>query len=465
MPRLTSENKMALYNIASTVLIAGINFITIPIFTRLLDTNGYGIVNIYIAWVQIFTIFVGLKADGSIGSAKANLPEEEQDSYQFSILVLSLITFTVIICLVLFTLQPLSKLLNMQPILTICMVIQSFGAFVISLFSMRYIFKKQPKKNFILSVGLCLCTTILSVLLILFVFTNDDSYMGRVLGLVFPNILIAFGLFTSFTIKKGMNFNTGYWKFCLTLTIPLIFHGLSQLLLAQTGKIGIQQFYGDSIAGVYSIAVVIVTLLNAIYNALNNAFVPFMYDDLAGKTPEIVKQSHFKNYFTSFTFGAGAFMLVAPEILKLMSTEAYWPAIEVLPLLTLGQYFIFMYSFPVNFEFYSMKTRSIAVGTICAALVNITLTVMLLPFYGMMGAAFSTMISYFGLFVFHFCISRFFLGDKNYPAYYYLFGSVAMIATCGICYALVDFAIVRWIAAAVLVTCVGLRIWKTKSIF
>ena len=464
-PKSLSENKMALFNILSTVIIAGVNFFTIPIFTRMLDTDGYGIVNVYTAWVSIFTVFVGLKADGSVGTAKANLSEDEQDSYHLSVLGLSLVAFLAIFVLVLLFLQPLSELLSLTPFLIVCMVVQSFGAFVISLFSMRFIFRKQAQLNFAISIGVCLATTFLSVALLFFVFTGEDAYMGRVLGLCVPNIALGVALALGLAIRLHGRFKLKYWRFCLALTLPLIFHGLSQLVLGQTGKIVIQQSYGDSLAGIYSIAVVIVTLLNSIYGALNNAFVPFMYDDLAGKTEERVKQSHFRNYFTSFTLGTAAFVLIAPEILKLMSTEAYWSAIPLLPLLTIGQYCVFLYSFPVNFEFYSMKTRSIAIGTVLAAILNIALTVALVPAFGMMGAAFSTMVAYLALFVFHFCIARFLLGDRNYPARYYAGGLAFVLAASFACYPLSELPVARWAFAVVALFLVALRVYKTRSIF
>lgn len=456
---------MALFNILSTVIIAGVNFFTIPIFTRMLDTDGYGIVNVYSAWVSIFTVFVGLKVDGSIGSAKANLPEDEQDSYQFSVLSLSTVAFLVIFAFVLLFLRPLSELLNLDSPLVICMVIQSFGAFVISFFSMRFIFMKQAQLNFVISVGICLATTTLSVALIFLVFAGDDAYTGRVLGLCIPNTVLGAALALGFALKHRKDIKLMYWRFCLALTLPLIFHGLSQLVLGQTGKIAIQQVCGDSMSGVYSIAVVIVTLLNSIYGALNNAFVPFMYDDLAGKTGEVVKMSHFRNYFKSFTLGTVAFVLISPELLKLMSTEAYWGAIPLLPLLTIGQYCVFLYSFPVNYEFYSMRTRSIAVGTGLAAILNIALTVALVPTYGMMGAAFSAMIAYLALFVFHFCIARFLLGDRNYPVRYYAVGLAAVFAASFACYPLSDIVVARWVVAFLALSCVTLRIYKTRSIF
>jgi O-antigen/teichoic acid export membrane protein len=256
-----------------------------------------------------------------------------------------------------------------------------------------------------------------------------------------------------------------YWGFCLSLTIPLIFHGLSQILLAQTGKITIQQFYGDSLAGVYSIAVVITGLLNAIYNALNNAFVPFMYDDLAGKTSESVKQNHFRNYFILFTVGTCAFALIAPEILKIMSTESYWSSTGVLPFLIIGQYCVFLYSFPVNYEFYKMKTSSIAVGTFLAALINIALSIALIPFLGMLGAALSTMISYLFLFVFHFLIARCKLGDKNYPARYYLYGLLLVSIVSFLYYPAENLLFLRWAVGLCLLAVLVLRVLKKRSIF
>ena len=39
----------------------GIAFITVPIFTRLLTTEEYGICNIYFAWFDVFILFTSLK--------------------------------------------------------------------------------------------------------------------------------------------------------------------------------------------------------------------------------------------------------------------------------------------------------------------------------------------------------------------------------------------------------------------
>lgn len=460
-----TENKMALFNILSTVLVAGINFFTIPVFTRVLDTEGFGVVNVYIAWVQICTIFIGLKADGSVGSAKANLPEDEQDRYHLSALGLGLISFAIVLIVLLVFMPQVSALLDMEPFLVVCMALQSLGTFLVSFFSMRFIFRKQAHMNFLVSVGVCVTTTVVSLALIFLVFTGGDGYRGRVLGLSLPYLVIGVFMLMALIVRVRGFVQIKYWKFCLALTLPLIFHGLSQIALAQIGRISIQRFDGYAAAGVYSIAVTVAGLLNHIYTALNNAFVPFMYDDLAGKTGEGVKQRHFRNYMLLFTLGTCAFTLMAPEVLKILSTEEYWNAVSILPPLIVGQYCVFLYSFPVNYEFYSMKTRSVAVGTALAALLNLVLALVLVPSFGMMGAAGATMCSYLALFLFHFLIARFFLGDRNYPAVAFAAGLASVVVASALCYPLGGLPVARWFVGLALLAIAFGRIAKNRTIF
>ena len=459
-----SENKMVTFNVLSTVIIAGINFFTIPIFTRMLNTDGYGIVNVYVAWVQIATVFVGLKADGSIGSASANIEKDEQDAYQLSCMILGTLSFVILLVLAYVFLEPLSELLKLEPLFVVLILLQSFGTFVTSLFSMRFIFRKQAQKNFIMSTGICVATTTVSILLILFAFPEEISYYGRIYGLSVPYFITGLAFFF-YMLMKIRTVKVKYWVFCLTLTLPLVFHGLSQLVLAQTGKIFIQQTIGNSASGVYSIAVTVVALLNSVYSALNNAFVPFMYDDLAAKTSEEIKQKHFRNYFILFTTGTCAFVLMAPEVLKVLSTPDYWEAVNFLPPLIFGQYCVFLYSFPVNFEFFKMKTASIAVGTTAAALVNLGLTVALIQSFGSFGAAFATAISYTLLFLFHFCIARFKLGDKNYNPLYYVGGFALIMVLCLANPFLSSFVILRWAAGILVLLALSFKIIIRRTIF
>lgn len=456
---------MASLNVLSTVVVAAITFFTVPIFTRLLDTDGYGIISIYEAWVQIFAIFIGLKADGSIGSAKANLDESEQDAYQYSVLLMSLIPFALVSIVTLLLSWKASSLLAMEPALVVLMLIQSFGTFVVQFFSLRYVFRKEAGKNVLISVGVSVATTVFSIVLVMFVVTGGARYYGRAIGLAVPNILLAAGLIVGLARSQHGRFNIKYWRFCLILTVPLVFNALSQQVLSHTGKISIQLSYGDSMTGVFSVGVLVSSLITYIYIALNNAFVPFMYDDLAGRTSAKVKQRHFNNYLVLFTTGTCAFVMLAPEVLKAMSTEAYWGALEFLPVLIAGKYCVFLYSFPVNYEFFRMKTRSIATGTILAALLNVALCVWLVPRFGMSGAAYASLGAYLSLFLFHFLISRYVLGDRNYPGWKLWAGLVVIAIVSVAYYPLLEHVVARSVIGCILLALALGRVLRARTIF
>lgn len=459
-----SETTLALFNISSTIITAGIAFFTIPIFTRLLNTDGYGTYSLYNTWAQIFAIFIGLKAEGSIAPASANLPEDEQEDYQFSILIMSLFSFFSIFFLVNVFSGILSNLLGLSKPLIDCMVIQSFAIFLINFFNMRYIFKKKAQMNFLISVAVAVFTTITSLI---FIFVLPlEPYWGRILGYLIPYFIIAMLLLMTVVRHHHIaDFSVKYIKFCLPLTLPLIFHGLSQLILAQSDQIIINIYYNHSYIGIYSIGVTVSGFLGSIYNALNNAYVPFLYDDFSGKNSEEKKQGHFNNYMHLFTTGTCAYIFIAPELLKLLASEQYWSAIGVVPILIIGQYFVFLYSFPVNFEFYKRKTATVAKGTAGAAVINTVLNFLLIPKFSFYGAALSTMISYIGLFFFHFFSARFLLGDYNFRFRSFMFGALAVIFSVILYYLLQEAMVIRLIIGLTLVCVMASRVILNRTIF
>ena len=52
------------------MLVKGITFLTIPLFTRLMSTESYGLFNTFNSYMAILTIFIGLALHASIKNAK-----------------------------------------------------------------------------------------------------------------------------------------------------------------------------------------------------------------------------------------------------------------------------------------------------------------------------------------------------------------------------------------------------------
>lgn len=66
---MSEENKVIKAGIGYTIgnyLLKGLSFLTVPLFSRLLDTSDYGIFNTYLAYQGIMFLLVGIALHTSL---------------------------------------------------------------------------------------------------------------------------------------------------------------------------------------------------------------------------------------------------------------------------------------------------------------------------------------------------------------------------------------------------------------
>src|SRR5699024_3283818 len=120
-----------------------IAFITIPIFTRLLTTEEYGIVNTYTSWASILMVIVGLSLGNSVRNAFVDY-KDDLAAYLSSIFTLSFLNFVLmtlistIICLS-------TKVIPVS--LLLCCFFEAFGTFVINAYIIRYMMSEEAGKR------------------------------------------------------------------------------------------------------------------------------------------------------------------------------------------------------------------------------------------------------------------------------------------------------------------------------
>ncbi len=460
-----NENSLALFNLMGPIFLNGINFFTIPVFTRLLGAENFGIVSVYVAWVQIITVVIGLQTTGTISIAKVHLPQDEQQKYRSSILSLSFCSMIVLSLLVLIFIGPVSVFFDLKNAIILIMVLQSFGTYIIMFASSSFTYDKEAYKTFLLSVTAALATIGLSLVLMLKTDSFAERAEARILGMAIPNIVIGFIMFAVIMMRGKKTFSKKYWKFCLPLSMPLIFHGLSQIILSQADKIMLQKFTTGEIVGVYSFVVTFTHLINVIWLAFNNTWVPFYFDDMKNGNVENI-QKKTKNYVFLFTGIVCGFMLVSPEVARLFTSSAFWGGINLIPIFSVCMYMVFLYSFPVNFQFFYNRSLNIAIGTGLSAGLNIALNFLLIPRFGMYGAAIATLIAYISLFAFHQFIARYVIGRDYHFGYKDYWASVLFVAgTVVLSYLLENYWHARWGVASAIGLVLVLRIVKNKKIF
>lgn len=459
-----SENSQAILNIASTVITGGINFFTIPLFTSILGAADYGTVTLYVSWVQIMSLLVGFESNGTFAQANVAFSEGEQRSYQKSVFILSMLSFLAISMICLLLNNYITVFAGIDRALLLFVLLQSFGASCIKLLNFRFIFCKNAFNNFLLSVGLSLSTSIVSIVLIFTIFAAEPAY-GRVVGLALPTLIIGLSVSGLVFCDSSTKFKLRYWRFCIPLCIPLMLHSFGQVVMNQTDKLMLQWMNcGASAVGVYGLAATITNLLLVIYGALNNAFVPFYIEDMKNHRIQSLTK-RYRRYIPLFTLGLVLFVLISPDLVTVMAPPEFGGAKTIVLLLAIGAYCVFCYSFPVNYEFYKIRSKAVAIGTLSAAAINVGLNYVLVPDLGAVGAAISTTLAFFALFVFHSVVAIAIDRDNKVPYKLLSIGLLIVIGVATLTFICSDFILIRVPIAVLVAMLIILHLCKHKSFF
>lgn len=385
------------------ILIKGITFLTLPLFTRMLTTSEYGYYNTYIAYQSIISVIIGLGLSGSIKNGKIDY----KDSYEkFVSSVISLDVIALLASLIIINLAGIifPNLMPMnRPMLNV-LVITSSASTVIEIMSAKWVIELQYKKYIAVAFTNTVVNVLLSIVLIKFAF-EQDKYWGRIIGESVPFIIIAAFLVIYMLGRNKTLFKSEYWKYALKIGLPLVPHMLSKILLVQFDRIMLSKMTDTGVTGIYSCMYNISSILNVLLNSFDMVWIAWLYPKMQNKDYSAIKKMT-KMYVGFFSVVCVCFVLVMPEVLKIFVAEEYQSGIDAAFILIYVVYINFIYLFFVNVEFYFKDTVYSSIGTAIAAIINIILNAILIPEYGYIGAAMATVISYFILSVVHYFIYK-----------------------------------------------------------
>ena len=457
---MKKQNRVAFFNILSTILLRGISMFTAPVFSRMLGTNGYGVISVYTIWMGVAATVFTLQTNGTLVNARVEYPEDQQHKYQSSVMFLSLVVFLAFSAVVVLFLPQISALMKLQKTLILLLLFHAFGNFCFNFMNSKFTYEFKADKNMIMSVGVTVVTLALSVILILLL-PKEINYYGRILGMSLTYGIVGVVICIYILFKGKTFYNRTYWKLALMLALPVVFYSLSDILLGHCDRVMLQQMMSESMVGQYSLAFNFGGIMLTIFMALNNTWMPFFFDDMkAGRVPQIHNQA--KNFLEIFTVLSVGFNLLSVEVYHVFASREFWAGTSLVPIFVTSYYLNFLCTFPVNYEYYHKKTKVVAVVTITSAVVNIVLNYVLISRIGMMGAALATGISHGFQFAMHYVYVRFVLHKGDYPFGVRIWAKyvAAYFAMVALVYLTPNFWLLRWGLGAA----IGLwELWRIKK--
>jgi O-antigen/teichoic acid export membrane protein len=311
-----------------------------------------------------------------------------------------------------------------------------------------------------------LCKLLMNIGFSVFLITHStqSAAVSRITGGFYSTFIVGIVIIGYFCANKEKIIEFKYVKFGLVLTVPLIFHALSGIILTSSDKIMLSRIRNDSITGLYSFAASIVSVLNTISYSFNTAWRPYTYEALNFESGlELRKRT--EDYLSCYTILTCGFMLVMPEVIKLLAAREYWECIPIVIPLALSELFHFLYYIPVNYEFYKKYNKLIPVASTVTGICNICFNLLLIPRYGAMGAAFATLLSEIIGLMMHDLVARFLIGDfyigiKEYAKY-----SISALVIAVMVFVALEIWIIRWFIAVVLGSILLKRLITKKQLF
>lgn len=461
-----SVSKEAKASVAYTIcgiLTKCMSFITLPIFTRILTKEEYGLSTVYSSTMAIMIIFTSLQLPyGSFSTAMIKF-KDDRDGYLSSTCGITLIFTLMYLVVCIIARKSLQSLLDMPYELLILMGIEMFFNTVQMLWMGKERFEYKYKKVVFVTLLSAIATTVLSIIA---VYNMTSKGIVKILSnsvvVIIIGTIILFGI-----LKHNIKiFDRHFWKFALSFNVPLIPYYLSQVVFNQSDRLMINKICGRGDAAVYGVAYSLATILTFVISAIHNSYVPWMFQKIEQKKVD-------DNRTVSFFISVGiAFMLLgvialAPEIVYIMAGKEYMDAIWVVPPVAMSVLLLYYADLFDCIEFYYEAKWFLAISAIISAVVNIILNFLFIPKFGFVAAAYTTLISYFILALvdyIYMCI----LCNKNginknlydiraLSILFILFCSIGFIAM-----ALYNYPMIRYII--IVITFVGIFIFRKKII-
>jgi len=415
--------KAGIWYVISNIVVKAIAVITTPLFTRMMTTEEYGIVQNFISWNTLLLPIFTLNLTYSIGRAKLDI-DDDLENYVGTMQIVSAAFSLVISFIAIILIGPVSSLFELSRLQTYFLLFYLFFGPAITLWQNSYRYRYKYKQNIMIAWYTALSTTAVSIVLML-LFKNSRADM-RMLGLTVPTVVLSLYFWIKAIAHRRIHFNRKYIGYGLKISAPLILHTISLHILSQSDRIFITKIWGASDTAFYSLAYTYGVLLHVFTTAVAEGWLPWFHDTYYEGDFANIR----KNVKPLIVFGCYvglACAALAPEAIMILGGKEYTRSIYCVPPVVLGVVCQYIYTHYVNIEMHLKKTMYVSYGTIFAAVLNIVLNAIFIPKFGFIAAAYTTLVSYFALMIVHFLITRLLLKAKLYSDLF-MFGAVIITA-------------------------------------
>lgn len=379
----------------STVLTRGISFILLPVYTQALSPEEFGLLDYFVALGAIASIVITLEIMQGLARYIPECLEDgkKKRDYASTCMWFVLGAYTAMLVLVSTFSNQLAVLLLDAPGKAGLVELAGWSywvAGVLNILHGQLRWELRAATSALLSLLAALLTVACTVVLVVWL---QWGIRGALLAQVAGGLLALLPSLYLTRSSFGLRFDGASLRRMLAYSTPLIPSSLAVVFALYFDRIALKELMSLSDVGIYAVGQKISLVVTLALVGFRSALTPLIYANHArDSTP-----GDLAKIFRVFCVAALAMTLClsvfAREIVGLISSEAFHGAASVVPLLIFSVLLANMYIFAPGLEL-SRKTGSISAINIAVAVLNLVLNYLLIPVFGILGAALSALLAF-----------------------------------------------------------------------
>ena len=394
---------ISIYSLGN-ILLTGISFILLPLYTRILSPSDYGQLELLYLIAGILVLLFGFNVSIGYGRIYFNDKNIKSRRTLFMTGQAFILICSAIFILILFNnINYFSRIIFDSDIgnyflklITIATVIDVLTQIPINNLRVR----KKAWSYIQVSILTLVVTVLFTIYFIAFI---DLGVVGVLYGKILGSLISLIYLYYLTWNEFHFRLSNGMLLSMLSFSIFLIPSNFSSLVLNMSNRFFLSEYQTFEDVGLFSLGVKIAAVIPMlITEPIKNAFSPYIFEiaDQPNKCKELLS-----DFIRLFFAGVSIFVLIvsifASDLVSIMASDSFQGSSSVVFVMSFSNLLLGTAAIVVLAIHITRKTWIVSIIWIFSSLLNITLNILLIPIYSKMGAAYATLLSILFFLIFY----------------------------------------------------------------
>jgi O-antigen/teichoic acid export membrane protein len=372
------------------------SFIMLPVYTRVLSPADYGVLELLSTTLDVIAMVAGLGLSSGVFKHLAETESEENRRELISTVAIGTTALSFCVMAVGLVAAPLLNQLvfrGAQPdsyfrIFFVIYFLQNFATFALLIVQAEH----RPVEFVAYNVARLIATLALNILLVV-------HFRMGVYGVLYANIAASSIVFVVLAIRTfgryGVHFSRARLSQLSRFGAPIAIFTIGSFIMTFSDRYFLNYFATEADVGVYALAYKFAFLLSALaVGPFNQSWEPQRFKVARSEGGAAVYRRVFSYFNLGLFFAAIAIVLFLRDGLVVLTRPAYFRATNVVPLLLVAT-IVQQWTGFCNVGLYLKgKTELYGLASVIGAVAALVLNALLIPPFGIYGAAWATVAAY-----------------------------------------------------------------------